>query len=222
MSKYICWRCGIEHDMVIEPQERVFCEACMEEHRKEYKAVVEKYTKLKTRVMYETALRIMEKAGVYMHDYIEAAYVVWDKIKKGEASYYSSHEIITAIVLEGLLYEYFPNYPIDRYIVDFYVPELKVCVEVDGDRHKGRELYDSKRDIKIRSILGSEWEIVRIPTKYIEQNPPRIVDAIIAIRDKKKELRAKNHGILPDHYSRREREHYRNILGYRTKRVRKA
>ena len=41
-----------------------------------------------------------------------------------------------------------------------------------------REVYDSERDIDIRNTLGKEWEIVRIPTKYIEKDPTVIPEAI--------------------------------------------
>ena len=221
MSFYKCWHCDQKIELNVEPIERVFCERCEQEHRENYKSIVKDYTKLKTIIMYETALRIMEKCGTYMHDYFEAAKMVFKKIMKEEIKLFSSHEVITAIILENLLYEYYPNYPIDKYRVDFYVPELKSCVEIDGHLHKGKELYDSNRDIDIRNILGSDWEVVRIPTKYIEKNPSRIVDAVIIIHEKKQKLREENHGIIPDNFSMREKKHYESILGYKTKRVKK-
>lgn len=221
-SMYKCWRCGVEHHMETEPTERVFCTDCVSEHRGEHKRVVEEYAGLKIKIMYETALRIMEKAGVYMYEYIEAANLVLAKTESEELKLYSSHEMITAIILENLLYEYYADYAIGKYRVDFYVPELKACVEVDGHLHKGKELYDSNRDIDIRNTLGSDWEVVRIPTKYIEKNPPRIVDAIIALYNKKQELRKEHHGIIPDNFSLREKRHYQKILGHKTRRVRKV
>jgi very-short-patch-repair endonuclease/DNA-directed RNA polymerase subunit RPC12/RpoP len=221
MSKYKCWHCGQEHERVYEPENRVFCDECFTEYRREHKGIVEEYGRVKVLVMHETALRLMEKAGVYMHEYQDAAKKVLDRAVSASESFFSSIEMIVAIILSEFGYEYQPNYQIGKYAVDFLIPELKVCVEVDGHLHKGREIFDSNRDIEIRQVLGPEWEIVRLPTKYITKNPPKVPDAIEAILNKKKSLRKENHGVLPDWWSMREKKHYEKILGYEYKRVRK-
>jgi very-short-patch-repair endonuclease len=39
------------------------------------------------------------------------------------------------------------QYSVDKYVIDFYCPELKLAVEVDGDSHyvKDTEEYDKER-----------------------------------------------------------------------------
>ena len=63
--------------------------------------------------------------------------------------------------------------------------------EVDGFLHEKNLYADNERDKEIRKILGADWEVVRIKTKYLEQNAEMLVEAIKAVRDEKKRLRQK-------------------------------
>jgi very-short-patch-repair endonuclease len=38
------------------------------------------------------------------------------------------------------------QYPVGPYTLDFFCPELALCIEVDGDSHEGREVRDAYRD----------------------------------------------------------------------------
>ncbi|OGS21098.1 MAG: hypothetical protein A2252_05545 [Elusimicrobia bacterium RIFOXYA2_FULL_39_19] len=50
-------------------------------------------------------------------------------------------------------YKFFRQYGIDKYIVDFYCPKLKLAVEVDGGQHYNKEAidYDKRRSIFLES-----------------------------------------------------------------------
>ena len=37
------------------------------------------------------------------------------------------------------------QHPVGRYILDFYCPQYKLAIEVDGDSHVGKELHDTIR-----------------------------------------------------------------------------
>lgn len=52
-------------------------------------------------------------------------------------------------------------------IVDFYLPEFKMAVEIDGRQHKDDQhrVYDSKRDAKIRRETGCR--LIRIENPYV-------------------------------------------------------
>jgi very-short-patch-repair endonuclease len=208
---YQCWMCSKELELVPEPVERVFCPECAEKHKAEHDALIAEYALLKMRVMHENALRYMEKAGVYMHEYKDAAERALASGLEQTKRFYSAHEIIVAIVLDEFGYEYEANYPIGKYRADFFIPELKACLEVDGEEHKHKRIKDNERDIEIRQTLGSDWEIVRIPTEYISQNPVLIPDAIEALANEKRKLRRLNNGIIPESFSRREKKHYAMI-----------
>lgn len=221
-EEYTCWNCGklIEYDE--EPQKRVYCTGCFEEFQKNHDEKVEKYLKLKDEVMYDTALRTMEKAGVFMYEYEESAKRMKQLMEEKTGIFRSSDELITAIILDENNYDFKINFRVQKYIVDFYIPELKVCLEVDGRLHDFSIKKDSERDIDIRDFLGLEWEVLRIPTKYIEKNPILIPEILIKMKQEKKNIRKENNGILPEHYSRRERALYSDLVKYKTYRVRKV
>ncbi|HLD02035.1 MAG TPA: DUF559 domain-containing protein [Patescibacteria group bacterium] len=42
-------------------------------------------------------------------------------------------------------YKFYRQYPIGRYIVDFYCPAKKLVVELDGSQHMKRKQYDQSR-----------------------------------------------------------------------------
>jgi very-short-patch-repair endonuclease len=51
-------------------------------------------------------------------------------------------------------------------IVDFYVPEAKLAIEVDGGAHRGREAYDAQRDKYlavhgVRTLRVKAWRVER-------------------------------------------------------------
>ena len=51
-------------------------------------------------------------------------------------------------------------------IVDFYVPEAKLAIEVDGGAHRGREAYDALRDRYlamhgVRTLRVKAWRVER-------------------------------------------------------------
>ena len=204
-----CWRCGREYDAAEEPQLRPYCEECAKAARDEHRALITQYAQIKRKVMMETALRKMERGGVYMYEYIDIAKEIGEEFSKSDDKFLSADEIIAAMILKSYGVEYEANKRISGYIVDFYLPELYVCLEIDGEQHETKRIADSKRDIAIRAALGDKWEIVRIQTGYLEKNPEKLLDAIDAIYAEKKKLRAQNHGIIPEHFSRRERDHYK-------------
>jgi very-short-patch-repair endonuclease len=39
------------------------------------------------------------------------------------------------------------QHPIDRFIIDFYCDEAKLCIEVDGDSHAEQIEYDQARTV---------------------------------------------------------------------------
>lgn len=216
-----CWKCGKQIKPLFGVQYKGrFCDDCYEEHASDYKATLTEYLSLKTRVMIERAFRFMEKAGCNMTEYKKAAEAVKRHAEENPEQYKSAHEVIAAVVLLKNGYDISMNHKIGRYMVDLYLPEKKVCVEIDGEYHNGKELQDSHRDTVIRQTLGEEWEVVRIPTKHIEENPDKIPDAISAIYEMKKKLRKQNGGFLPNSYSKREQAKYARAMVYETVRNR--
>jgi len=212
-EKYKCWDCGNTVHLKVEPRQRVYCEECAVMIEKKRKEELMQYLTMKTKVMHERALRFMEKSqALYMHEYQDASEIVLEDALKDFDKYQSSHEMIVAMILLDFGIEFEVQKRIGTYTVDFYIPSMHAVLEVDGYMHEYRGVEDSKRDIAIRNILGAEWEVVRIPTNHIEENPEKIVDAIEKVCAYKKKLRRQNGGILPVGYSKQTNKHYRNVL----------
>jgi very-short-patch-repair endonuclease len=62
--------------------------------------------------------------------------LLWQQLKKKQALGYDFHR----------------QKPIDKYVVDFYCPRLKLVIEIDGDSHDGKEDADRKRQEKLESL----------------------------------------------------------------------
>jgi very-short-patch-repair endonuclease len=214
-----CWICGkdiVESFGAMDIMSGRFCKEHWREHQKQYKQTVTEYLKLKTQIMFERAIRLLENTGINMTDIKREAQAVQKHSVDSPESYKSSQEMVTAVIMLKAGYDFELNYKIGKYIVDMYLPDLKLIVEVDGERHDNRQLQDSKRDTELRRMLGDEWEVIRIPTQYIEQNPAKIPEAVTALAKQKRDLRKKNGGFLPNSYSKREQAKYQKAMLYET------
>jgi very-short-patch-repair endonuclease len=217
-----CWICGkniVESFGAMDIMSGRFCKEHWREHQKQYKQIVADYLKLKAQIMFERSVRLLENTGMNMTNIKREVQAVQKHSADSPESYKSSQEMVTAIIMLKAGYDFELNYKIGKYIVDMYLPDLKLIVEVDGERHDNRHLQDSKRDIELRRMLGDEWEVIRIPTQYIEQNPGRIPDAVLALAKQKRDIRKKNGGFLPQNYSKREAARYEKAMLYETVRT---
>jgi very-short-patch-repair endonuclease len=190
----------------------VYCEECRRLDEEEHEALKAENAVIRKKIMFDTAIQKMEFGHVYMHEYCDIAKNLKSRILADTVDFRSADELIAAMVLESYNVQYEANKKIDGNVVDFYIPSMYVCLEIDGDRHKWSMEHDSKRDIKLRNYLGPEWEIIHIPTDSLEKNPERLVDAIEALYKEKKKLRYQNHGILPESFSRREMQYYAKLV----------
>ena len=217
LSDCKCWVCGadiIKSYPATDIMSWRFCHDHWLEHTKEYKELLDEYIKLKHHVMFERAMRFMERAGVDMTEYKRTAIAVRRHSEDNPELYKSSHEMITAVILLKADIDFEINYKIGKYCVDFFIPDWDLVVEIDGQLHEHSLLKDSNRDVEIRRELGEEWEIIRIPTKHVEQNPVKLPEAIQALAKQKRDIRKKNGGFLPQSYSKREAARYKKAMVY--------
>lgn len=210
-EEYECWRCGKQIKYYDEPNERVFCHKCREDHIKEYNKILKQQQKIRAIIILEKAITILENSPAYAHEYKKSYEYIKEKLEEKTTLFKSAEEALVAMILHNFNYNFDANYKIKNYFVDFYIPELEVCLEIDGERHKSKTKYDKKRDIEIREELGSNWEVVRIPTNIIPTNPDKLVDAIIILKKEMQESR-KKYGIIEDNFSKREQDYYQGIL----------
>lgn len=62
--------------------------------------------------------------------------------------------------------------PIDKYIVDFYCPKLKLVVEIDGSSHRGKFESDQTRESDLKA-LG--LHVLRFTDKKVKQDMPNVL-----------------------------------------------
>lgn len=207
-----CWICGgagTKKSILYEPDryggydqagKRCFCDKCFDEFYAEHTADRKEYTRLKKKLMYERAIRILEKQDVDIYEYKEALDAVQEFYRDNLNRFDSSHEMVAAAILIHNEVVTKTQFKVGNYRVDFYLPELKIVLEVDGESHKYKKKLDNERDIAIRKELGLDHEIIRVPTESVEQNAELLVEAIKSIKEERQKLRKKNFGQLPSWY----------------------
>jgi len=172
-----CWECGktIEGNITYK---RCYCNVCLSKCKEEIASNRKQMVYFKKFFMFERAMELLEKQGHDFNKHREEIKAVQDKFWDDPDKFDSADEVITAIILvENRIYAKL-QYKIDRYQVDFLLPDYHVILEVDGDRHRYSVGKDSVRDESIKYILGDDWEIIRIPTKCIETDASKLLIAI--------------------------------------------
>lgn len=219
-NKDMCWNCGKPATRALRinstnigasgyngdvefKANRHFCDECYQKHSDDILKTEMLYGKLKKKLMFERAIRTLETQQINLYEFKDVIVQMQEYVVENPKKFDSSHEMIVAIMLVANGIKSSMQYKIGTYMVDFYIPSLKMVLEVDGHLHKYHTYYDNERDIKIRSLLGKEWEVVRIPTKYIEANAKQIVPAAISIKAEKQKIREEHNGIIPEWYSNR-------------------
>lgn len=168
---------------------RCYCKECLEAEEEKTTEEHKLYIKLKKREMFRKAVKLLEDQHTDMYEYKEAIEVVRDFLEDNPDKFDSSYEVLTAIVLVQNRIHAKMQYKVGKYQVDFLLPDKFVVLEIDGERHKHKKCYDSVRDQEIKKLLGSQWEIIRIPTDRLDTDAKKIPKAI----DKVLEYRETNH-----------------------------
>ena len=234
INKMECWECGKEIEVEVEEyynpsnlkvydkewnarknlHKREYCTECKKEVSETKKEEIREYTILKSKLMIQRAIKLMEIQNIDVYEYQEAIEAVSETFLEDMTKFRSSEEIVATIILVQSGFKLKTNYKIGRYTADIYIPSLTCIVEIDGYMHRNEEvkLKDGNKDIYIRNLLGSEWEIIRIPTKFIDEKAEEIVSAIIELKSKMMELRETNRGFLPYGYSETQNAVYNKIL----------
>lgn len=203
-NETLCWRCGC-YFRGRNRRFREYCDNCFELFQQEDKQLMNEYLEKKIRIMWRRAVNNLEKQNLRMDDYYYEAQLVLELALSDYGKFRSSPEMMAAMELLKNRIKTKAEYKILKYRVDFFLPDLKVVLEIDGRLHDFKVKKDSNRDVAILTELNKEetgWEIIRIPTKYIEQNVKQLVPAIKGLYKERQRLRRKNGGFLPAYYSK--------------------
>ncbi len=77
------------------------------------------------------------------------------------------------------------QYSIGPFVTDFYAPELKLAIELDGESHfaENAQTYDQERDA---FLISKGSTLIRFTNGQVEQN---LEDVLLAIAQKIRDLR---------------------------------
>lgn len=175
-----CWKCGkgLKEGEYCPIGKRVYCCECRAEEIRETEEEELIYRRIRHKRMMRHAIQILEDQPFPIYDFKEEIQTVDEFLKENPGRLRSSHEVIAAIVLIGNGIRIKPNAKIGRARVDFIIKDYKCILEIDGYLHARKAEEDAIRDYQLKKLLGDDWETVRIPTKYIEQNAKMLVSAV--------------------------------------------
>ena len=208
----MCWKCGGKTGLRDIDDRRYYCESCKAAALEEREINKGFYLYYKFLNMYERALGMLERKSLKFSTYAKTCEIIKTVGIKTPEAFESSDEILATIILLSAGYRVKTQVKIFNYRVDIYLEKQKTIVEIDGESHGSKRLYDSNRDKKIREALGMEWEIIRIPSTLLRKNPEMLIDAVRASRKEKVRVRKENGGIIPAYYSRQSRAAHENLF----------
>ena len=81
-------------------------------------------------------------------------------------------------------YKFFRQYSVDNYIMDFYCPQRRLAIELDGSHHRENDVaeYDRIRTIHIESY---NIQIIRFWNKEVVDDLNGVLDKIFLYLSKK-------------------------------------
>ena len=110
---------------------------------------------------------ILERAREMRHTPTPAEATLWHALRNRRLSYKLRRQ-----------------HPIDRFIVDFYCAEAKLCVEVDGDSHlePAQQEYDAARTTYLEK-LG--YQVIRFTNHDVRRSIYTVLDEIVEVVESK-------------------------------------
>ena len=135
---------------------------------------------------------------------------VRNKVISGKNKFSSLPEAIVAIQLEHQKINYETQKEIGGKRVDFYLPDLKIILEIDGELYHKDEDELFLRDRKIMRIIGEKWEIIHINSDYVPRYTWNLKEALPFIISERNEQQIFRDSRLDDYFL----EKFRNMELY--------
>ncbi|WP_420126400.1 endonuclease domain-containing protein [Longimicrobium sp.] len=104
---------------------------------------------------------ILDAAKVHRQDPTAAEAVLWAALRRQQ--------------LGGLGFR--RQHPVGRFILDFYCPRKKLCVELDGPIHEGREMMDQARTEALGTL---NIRVIRFRNEEVLTDLPSVLNRIEA------------------------------------------
>jgi very-short-patch-repair endonuclease len=107
---------------------------------------------------------ILNAAKVHRREPTTAEAALWAALRKQQ--------------LSGLPFR--RQHPVGRFILDFYCPREKLCVELDGSSHDGKEIMDQARTDALATL---NIRVIRFRNEEVLSNLPSVLQRIKATID---------------------------------------
>ena len=163
----------------------ILCEKEYRDERKEYycEECEEKLKKIKTLKMLDKAeKKILKDIKTYRNakkeEVLKHLKIVEKRIFDGIDKFSSVPEVIIAIQMQNNELEYESQKKIGTRKVDFYIPGIKIILEIDGEIYHSNENEMFFRDRQIMAQVGEEWEIIHIDPNKIPKYTWNLKDAL--------------------------------------------
>ena len=75
-------------------------------------------------------------------------------------------------------YKFRRQHGIGPYIMDFYCPLLKLCIELDGSVHDA-PMADNRDEIRTKYLQQQGITVIRFPNEVVWKNPNAIIEEIL-------------------------------------------
>jgi|SRR3989338_9628147 len=108
--------------------------------------------------MYMPKLQTITKARYLRREETGAEKLLWGKLRN-----------------KNLGIKFRRQHPMERFILDFYAPEIKLAIELDGSDHRKNEEYDKTRS---EYLFSQSIRVLRFWNSEIEKNLDKVIDSI--------------------------------------------
>ena len=118
--------------------------------------------------------------------------IIKNRVKQGEDSFSSKPEAMVAIQLEKRKIRYINQKDVNGRKVDFFLPDLKIFLEIDGELYHNDEDKEFLRDRQIMSSIPNDYEIVHLKASCIPRHTWKLdltLPALISWRNEKYRFR---------------------------------
>ncbi len=172
-----CCRCGRKVKRAVYGRKKEFiCDACSLGLKHKKQAAVDdliNQIETKNERRFNQALDEMQRQIKNFDSYDKAIKAA----KRAQEKYGSIPEAMVAIELLHLGYKIIPQQKVRGYRVDFFIPEQRFVVEVDGKTfHKGDQY--SEREAVVQFALGLDVKIIHVSAELIRNDIQKLGEYI--------------------------------------------
>lgn len=172
MEAFIVNKCIMCGSNINKISRKYYCKICEEKMR--YVKKISMVDKAE-RIIFKSS---MYKNGISNEEILKCSKIVKERILNGVDKFSSIPEVLVAIQMQRINLDYETQKIISGTKVDFYIPEIKIILEIDGSIYHTDKDKSFLRDRRIMGTIGEKWEIVHINPNMIPKYTWNIREAL--------------------------------------------